>query len=66
VYFLERGFGNRPGFGMMDRGHTPISQLRPGDVDWDDLFGREGERWFHTGGVICALSESATEVVREA
>jgi 2-dehydro-3-deoxygluconokinase len=66
IYFLERGFGNRPALGMMDRGHTPISQLRPGDVNWDDIFSREGVRWFHTGGIMCALSETATEVVKEA
>ena len=66
IYFLERGFGNRPALGMMDRGHTAVSQLKPGDIDWDDLFGREGVRWFHTGGIMCALSESTTEVVREA
>ena len=66
VYFLERGFGNRPAMGMMDRGHTPISQMKPGDVDWDPLFGGSGVRWFHTGGIMCALSESTTEVVREA
>jgi 2-dehydro-3-deoxygluconokinase len=65
VYFLERGFGVRGGMGMMDRGHTPISQMQPGDVDWDTVF-RGGVRWFHTGGVMAALSESSTEVVREA
>ncbi|AFL90463.1 sugar kinase, ribokinase [Terriglobus roseus DSM 18391] len=66
VYFLERGYGNRPAMGMMDRGHTPISQMKPGEVDWDRIFGKEGVRWFHTGGIMCALSLSATEVVREA
>jgi 2-dehydro-3-deoxygluconokinase len=66
IYFLERGFGVRPGLGMMDRGHTAISQLQPGQINWDDLFGREGVRWFHTGGIMAALSEDATEVVREA
>lgn len=66
IYFLERGFGVRPGMGMMDRGHTAISQMRPGDVDWDAIFGRDGVRWFHTGGIMAALSEDATEVVREA
>jgi 2-dehydro-3-deoxygluconokinase len=66
IYFLERGFGNRPALGMMDRGHTPISQLQPGSVDWDGIFSTEGVRWFHTGGIMCALSESATEVVTEA
>lgn len=66
VYFLERGFGVRHGLGMMDRGHTAISQLQPGQIDWDELFGEQGVRWFHTGGIMAALSESATEVVREA
>jgi 2-dehydro-3-deoxygluconokinase len=66
IYFLERGFGVRPGLGMMDRGHTAISQLHPGQVDWDAIFGTEGVRWFHTGGIMAALSEDATEVVREA
>ncbi len=66
IYFLERGFGNRAALGMMDRGHTPISQLKPGQVDWDALFAGEGVRWFHTGGVLCALSADAPEVAREA
>ncbi len=66
IYFLERGFGVRAGLGMMDRGHTAISQMRPGQIDWDDLFGREGVRVFHTGGIMAALSEDATGVVREA
>jgi 2-dehydro-3-deoxygluconokinase len=65
VYFLERGFGVRGGLGMMDRGATAISQLKPGDVDWDAIFGA-GVRWFHTGGVMCALGEHTVEVVREA
>lgn len=66
VYFLERGFGVRGAMGMMDRGHTPISQLRPGQVDWAAIFGQEGVRWFHTGGVMSALSAEAPAVVREA
>jgi 2-dehydro-3-deoxygluconokinase len=66
IYFLERGFGVRHGLGTMDRGHTAVSQMKPGDVDWDAIFGGEGVRWFHTGGIMAALSESATEVVREA
>lgn len=66
VYFLERGFGVRGGLGMMDRGNTAVSQMKPGEVDWDGLLGREGVRWFHTGGVMAALSEDTTAVVREA
>ena len=66
IYFLERGFGVRPGLGMMDRGHTAISQLKPGTIDWDNIFGTEGVGIFHTGGIMAALSEDATELVREA
>lgn len=66
VYFLERGAGLRGAMGMMDRGHTPISQLRAGEVDWDGIFEREGVRWFHTGGVMVALSEESPAVAREA
>ena len=66
IYFLERGFGVRPGLGMMDRGHTAISQLKPGTIYWDAIFGTEGVRVFHTGGIMAALSEDATELVREA
>lgn len=66
IYFLERGFGNRGALGMMDRGHTPISQLKPREVDWDTIFAQEGTRWFHTGGVLCALSPDAPLVAREA
>ncbi len=66
IYFLERGFGLRGSMGMMDRAHTPISQLQPGQVDWDSIFGTEGVRWFHTGGIMSALSASAAEVAMEA
>jgi 2-dehydro-3-deoxygluconokinase len=65
IYFLERGFGVRAGLGMMDRGHTAISQLAPGDIDWNAIFST-GVRWFHTGGVMAALSEGSTNLVREA
>ena len=64
--FTERGFGVRAAVGGSDRGHTAISQLRPGDVDWEQVFGREGVRWFHTGGIFAALSETAPLVAREA
>ena len=66
IYFLERGNGLRGALGMMDRGHTPISQLSFGQIDWETVFAAEGSRWFHTGGVMVALSVTAPEVVREA
>jgi len=64
--FTERGFGVRAALGCSDRGHTAVSQLKPGEIDWDGIFGREGVRWFHTGGIFCALSETTPAVAREA
>ena len=64
--FVERGFGIRAGVGCSDRGHTAVSQLGPGDVDWAGVFDREGARWLHTGGIFCALSDTTPEVAREA
>jgi 2-dehydro-3-deoxygluconokinase len=64
--FTERGFGVRAALGCSDRGHSAASQLRPGDVDWDRIFGGDGARWFHCGGVFCALSETTAEVTLEA
>ena len=64
--FTERGYGVRAALGCSDRGHTAVSQLRPGDVDWDLVFGKEGARWFHTGGIFAALSETTPAVAKEA
>jgi len=64
--FTERGFGVRAALGCSDRGHTAVSQLKPGDIDWDRIFGRDGARWFHTGGIFAALSETTPAVAREA
>lgn len=64
--FTEKGYGIRPALGTSDRGHTAASQLHPGDIDWNRLFGEEGVRWFHTGGIFAALSASTPEVVVEA
>ena len=64
--FTERGYGVRAAQGCSDRGHTAVSQLKPGDINWDTIFGEDGVRWFHTGGIFAALSESASEVAQEA
>lgn len=66
IYLLERGFGVRGALGSMDRGHTAVSQLKPGDINWDRIFGEAGARWFHTGGVFCALSDTTPAVAQEA
>lgn len=65
--FTERGFGVRAAAGCSDRGHTAISQTKRGDFDWEDIFGAaKGSRWFHTGGIFAALSESTVDVAAEA
>ncbi len=64
--FTEKGYGIRSALGTSDRGHTAASQLRPGDIDWEQLFGSEGVRWFHTGGIFAALSAETPDVVIEA
>ncbi len=64
--FTERGFGVRAALGCSDRGHTAVSQLKPGEIDWDQIFSKDGARWFHTGGIFCALSETTPLVAQEA
>jgi 2-dehydro-3-deoxygluconokinase len=64
--FTERGFGIRGAVGNPDRGNTAASQLKPGDVDWDHIFGKLGVRWFHTGGIFAALSETTAAITVEA
>ena len=64
--FTERGFGVRPAVGTSDRGHTAASQIKPGDIPWEHIFGEQGVRWFHTGGIFAALSKTSPEVIKEA
>ena len=66
INFTERGFGVRGAVGCSDRGHTAISQLRAGDIDWNAILAREGARCFHTGGIFAALSETTPHVAKEA
>lgn len=64
--FTERGFGVRGALGISDRAYTAASQMKPGEIDWDYIFGTLGARWLHTGGIYAALSETTAEVVIEA
>src|SRR6202034_2241263 len=64
--FTERGFGLRAPRGCSDRGHTAVSQLKPGEIDWEQIFRKDGTRWFHTGGIYCALSATAPLVAQDA
>jgi 2-dehydro-3-deoxygluconokinase len=63
--FTERGFGARGAVGIPDRGNTAASQLKPGDFDWDHIFGKLGVRWLHTGGIFAALSDTTPQLVTE-
>jgi len=65
--FTERGYGVRAAVGCSDRGNTAVSQVKPGDFDWESIFGdQNGAKWLHTGGIFAALSASTAEVAVEA
>ena len=64
--FTERGFGVRGALGISDRAYTAASQMKPGDIDWEHLFGTLGVQWLHTGGIYAALSGSTANVIIEA
>lgn len=64
--FTERGFGIRGALGIVDRAYSATAGLKRGDIDWERIFGEEGARWFHCGGIFAALSETTPDVVVEA
>jgi 2-dehydro-3-deoxygluconokinase len=63
--FTEVGLGVRASVTLYDRGHTAIAHLKPGDVDWRRIFGQRKTRWFHTGGIFTALSDTCAAVAEE-
>lgn len=60
------GKGVLPSVTEYYRAHTPSRELGPGDVDWDQLFGELGTRWFSTGGIYTLLSPKTPELALEA
>src|SRR5215467_121810 len=64
--FTEVGTGVRGSVTMYDRGHSAAMHMKPGDVDFDNLFAKRGVRWLHTGGIFTALSDTTAAVVKEA
>ncbi|MFZ1978962.1 MAG: sugar kinase [Bacteroidota bacterium] len=64
--FSEVGIGVRPSTVVYDRGHTAVSHMKSGDVDWKRIFMHRKARWFHTSGIFTALSDSCTAVALEA
>ena len=63
--FTWSGKGVAPSVTEYYRAHTPIRELKPGDVDWNALFGK-GARWFHTGGIYTLISPTSSELALEA
>jgi 2-dehydro-3-deoxygluconokinase len=63
--YSDRGFGIRPPVVFYNRAEEAAALLRPGDFDWAGIFG-PGVRWFHSGGLFAALSESTSELIIEA
>jgi 2-dehydro-3-deoxygluconokinase len=62
--FTEVGTGVRASVTMYDRGHSSIALAEPDDFDFEEIFGRQGSRWLHTGGIMSALSPNAAEIVK--
>ena len=62
--YSDRGHGVRAPVVFYNRCNEAAAQLKPGDFDWQDIFGG-GVRWFHSGGIFAALSESTSEVIIE-
>lgn len=64
--FTEVGVGPRAAVTLYDRGHSATAKMKPGDVDWAELFAKRGSRWLHSGGIFACLSESTRLVAAEA
>lgn len=64
IYFLETGANQRPSLVVYDREYSAISQAKPGDFDWAEIF--KGCKWFHITGITPALSQSAADASIEA
>jgi 2-dehydro-3-deoxygluconokinase len=63
--YSDRGAGVRAPVVFYNRANEAAAMLRPGDFDWDAIFG-QGVRWFHSGGLFAALSETTPGVLLEA
>ena len=65
INFTWSGKGVLPSLTEYYRAHTPVRELKPGDVDWEMLF-TAGVRWFHTGGIYTLISPTSSELAIEA
>jgi 2-dehydro-3-deoxygluconokinase len=63
--YSDRGQGVRAPVVFYNRAHEAAGLLKPGDFDWKNIFAG-GIRWFHSGGIFAALSETSSEITIEA
>ncbi len=64
IYFVEFGATPRPSSVLYDRAHSAISRVKPGEINWEEVF--KGAKWFHTSGITPALSPGTAKVTAEA
>jgi len=62
--YSDRGYGVRAPVVFYNRSNEAAARLRPGDFDWKEIFAG-GVRWFHSGGIFAALSETTAELIAE-
>lgn len=62
--YSDRGYGVRPPVVFYNRSNEAGALLKPGDFAWEEIFGH-GVRWFHSGGIFAALSETTSELIIE-
>jgi len=63
--YSDRGYGMRAPVVFYNRSNEAGAMLKPGDFDWESIF-CQGVRWFHSGGIFAALSETTGELIIEA
>ena len=64
IYFLETGAVNRGSKVVYDRAYSSMSQIKPGMIDWSEVF--KDTQWFHWTGITPAISKSAADACLEA
>ncbi|HNU99149.1 MAG TPA: PfkB family carbohydrate kinase, partial [Verrucomicrobiota bacterium] len=62
--YSDRGWGVRAPVVFYNRCNEAAARLKPGDFDWSSIFAG-GVRWFHSGGIFAALSETTAELIIE-
>jgi 2-dehydro-3-deoxygluconokinase len=62
--YSDQGYGVRGPVVFYNRANEAAARLKPGDFDWKQIFGN-GVRWFHSGGIFAALSDTTAELIIE-